>query len=122
MIAADRQRNNPARDQLAEKGLDIGMALFQSKARGKRHVANIGGVQILRRRTVEHMIVRADTFDASERTRTETRARTVGHPQIHRHADNGDLQVAGFNIRAGIVIGKRKKGRQTGIGRNPGTT
>ena len=94
MVAADRQRYDAGIDDLIDAALDVVMAHFEPVAAGEGHVADVGHAQFMHRRAVEHVVVGSDALDGAQRAWAEARARAVGDAKIHRHADDGDLQIA----------------------------
>ena len=112
MVAADRQRQHAGLDDLVDALFDVVMAEFQPVAALEGDVADIGDAQILNRCATENVIVGSDPLDGAQGARPEARARTIGDAEIHRHADDGDLQIAeiGSSLSTGIYGAVRKVG------------
>ena len=58
------------------------------------HVADIGGLQHREGRGAQRMVHRTHALDGAHRARTKARAGAVGDAEIHRHADDRDIEAA----------------------------
>src|SRR3546814_3128097 len=68
------------------------------------------------------MVIRPDALDVAQRPRPEVCARAVGDAEVHRHADEGDLQIAEVRVlRVDLPVGRVEQGRHPRIGRLAGS-
>src|SRR3546814_10389008 len=68
------------------------------------------------------MVIRPDALDVAQRPRPEACARAVGDAEVHRHADEGDLQIAEVRVlRVDLPVGRVEQGRHPRIGRLAGS-
>src|SRR5690606_32396646 len=71
--------------------------------------------QLLHRRAVKHVVVRADALDGANGAGAESRARAVGHAEVHRHADDRDVEVAEIRVlRVNLAERRIKESRDAG--------
>ena len=94
MVAADRQRNHVGGADLREEGLDVRVALLEAEPALHRHVADVGDGEMRSRRDPQRVLVGPDALDRAHRARAEPRAGPVGDAEIHRHADERDIEPA----------------------------
>ena len=94
MVAADGQGRHAGRNYLGKEGLNVLDALLQAVAAAKRHVADVGELDLGQGRQAVDVMVGADPLDAAHGARSQPRARPVGDAQIHRHADQGRVEAA----------------------------
>ena len=117
MIPADRQRRDAGLDDRAEGRLDILVAAFQRVAGAEGHVADVGRLDHAERRRAEDMVHGPDALDGAHRARPEPRAGAIGHAQIHRQADDGDVEPAEVRLGQRIgPVGSTDEGRDVGEG------
>ena len=64
----------------------------EAESAAHRHVADIGDLQSPHRGDPQHMLVRADPLDRANGARPEASAGPVGHAEVHRHADQRDVE------------------------------
>ena len=115
MIAADRQRPDAGRLDAGEERCDILDAAVEAEARAHRDVADIGRLALGFRHDTQGVVVGADPLDVAHRAGSKAGAGPVGDAQIHRHADQRDVEPA--KIRQ---IGRLGPERQIEEGRDPG--
>ena len=115
MVAADRKRDHGRIRDPAIAGLDIGVTIGQAVSASHRHVADISDPQRAHRRHPQHMFVRSDTLDPAHGARSQTGASPVGHSEIHRDPDQGDVQGAESLVRQAVGPKRRvDEGRRAG--------
>ncbi len=87
-------------------------------ARAHRHIADIGRPAFRKRDNLEGVVVRPDAFDGTFFRRTEARAWPVGDAQIHRHADESDLQAGEIGRVGGVgPIGRVEQAGEAAVRR-----
>ena len=118
VVAADRQRNHVRRADPREIVLDVHVALVEAEAALHRHVTDVGDRQVGQRRDAQCMIVRADALDRAHRARSQARTAAIGDAQVHRHADQRDVEPAEIRQR-GDVRPERHPDEGCGIGEWP---
>jgi len=117
-----RERQHACIDDLRKMPLDILVAEFKPVAAGKRHVADVCNLEIEDRRAVEHVVVGADAVDGAQRAGSEARPGAVGNSEVHRHADDRDLQVTEIRVlRIDRAVRRAEEGRHSCIGSSTGT-
>src|SRR3546814_207179 len=122
VVAADRERRHAGRRHLGDEVLDVVEALLEPETAGEGNVADIGDAQVIDRRAAQHMVIRPDALDVAQRPRPEACARAVGDAEVHRHADEGDLQIAEVRVlRVDLPVGRVEQGRHPRIGRLAGS-
>ncbi len=109
MVAAHGQRNDPGRADLREERLDVRMALLEAEPALHRHVADVGGRHVDGRRDPQRVLVRADALDRAHRPRAEPRAGPIGDAEVHRHADERDIELA---VGLGERIGSERQAEE----------
>ena len=96
--------------------LDILDAAFQAVAGAHRNIADVGRLARGQGDDIEGMVVGSDPLDGADRPRSEPRARPIGDAQIHRHADQGEVQAAEVLLVGGLrAIGGIEEGRNAGV-------
>ncbi len=112
MVAAHRQRHHVRGAQPAEERLDVGHALLERKRLAHRHVADVGDLE----RPIGAIFSTCSYGPMRSTPRTargpSARAGAVGDAEIHRHADQRDVDVAelaGSRSRPGAIIGAPRK-------------
>ena len=119
MIAARRQRDHAGLLDMPVDGLDVFVRLVQAEAAAHRHVADVGHAQLGHGRAFQDVVVRADALDRAQGARPEATAAAVAGAQVHRHAQQRDLQVAEFGPAPVHRPGRRVQQRgHAGIGRH----
>ena len=95
MIAAHREGPHALRFERGVIALDILERLLKAVATSKRYVTDIRRTRPTFRHAAHGRMVGADALDGAHGARPESRARAIGYAQIHRHADNRDIQIGG---------------------------
>ena len=114
VVAADGEGNYAGLDERAVVGLDIGVALVEREAALHRHVADVGKAHMRGGGDFEGMLIGPDALHGADGTRAEAGAGAVGDAQVHRHPDQGDVEVGkstGGSLRA---VGGAEQGRDVG--------
>ena len=94
MIATDRQRPHACSHQPLVEGFDVGMAEGKIIAALHWHIADVRDPCLGEGRALEDMIVRADPLDGPHRARSEAASVAVRHSEVHRDADERDVEAA----------------------------
>ncbi len=111
MITANRQGTHPLGLQPEVVLFDILQRLFEAVAAAKRDITNISGTQSSLGHPTKGRVVRSNALNRAHRAWAETGARAIGDPEVHRHADDRDIQVG----RAGHMR-QTQESRYAGIG------
>src|SRR5215831_3898777 len=93
MITAHTQRPDSSITDLVIKGSDILNAFFEAEATSEWYITDIGQLSNGARRHAQLMVIRPDPLDLTNRSRAETRPRTIGHTQIHRDTNERRIET-----------------------------
>ena len=94
------------------------MALLEAEPALHRHVADVGGRQVGVGRNAQRVLVGPDALDGAHRARAEPRAGPIGDAEIHRHADERDVEAAASGLRQRIGS-ERQAEKRGGIRERP---
>ena len=119
MVAADRQRDDPAFDQAGDKGLDVLVAGREVVAATQWNVANVGHGEFRQRRHAQDVLVRPDPLDVAHGARPEAGARTIGDAEIHRHAQKREVDFAALRRGEVGAVRRAQQRRNAGVRRRP---
>src|SRR5262245_47257427 len=87
VVATNGHGDDTCIHDVVVEGLDVLMTLLEAEPASERNVADVGHATFAQRQHAQNMLVRPYPLDRAQCTRTEARSVTIGHSQIHWHAD-----------------------------------